>query len=76
MTSVFKAEWFELFNLQEHGQNMRLKVVKWTGIPISVGIAPTKALAKVANRIAKKYPERTQGVYIIDSDQKKKHSNG
>ena len=62
---------FELFNLQEHGQNMRLKVVKWTGIPISVGIAPTKALAKVANRITKKYPERTQGVYIIDSDQKR-----
>ncbi len=66
-----KLHGFELFNLQEHGLNMRLKVVKWTGIPISVGIAPTKALAKVANRIAKKFPERTNGVYSIDTDEKR-----
>jgi DNA polymerase V len=50
---------------------MRLKVIKWTGIPVSVGIAPTKALAKVANRIAKKYSERTKGVYIIDNEEKR-----
>ena len=37
---------------------------------ISVGIAPTKALSKLANRIAKKYPIETKGVYIIDSDEK------
>lgn len=61
---------FELFNLQEYGQEMMLKVSKWTGIPISIGIAPTKALAKVANRIAKKYPKQTNGVYIIDSKEK------
>jgi len=60
---------FELFNLQEYGMLMRNKVVKWTGIPISVGIAPTKALSKVANRIAKKFSERTKGVYIIDSEE-------
>ena len=33
-------------------------VLKWTGIPISIGIAPTKALAKVFNRIAKKFPKK------------------
>lgn len=33
---------------------IRAKVFKWTGIPISVGIAPTKTLAKVANETAKK----------------------
>jgi DNA polymerase V len=60
---------FELFNLQEYGILMRNKVVKWTGIPISIGIAPTKALSKVANRIAKKFSERTKGVYIIDSEE-------
>lgn len=60
---------FEFFNLQEYGMLMRNKVVKWTGIPISVGIAPTKALSKVANRIAKKFSERTKGVYIIDSEE-------
>ncbi|MCK9481789.1 MAG: Y-family DNA polymerase [Bacteroidia bacterium] len=59
------------FNLQQYGESMRCKVTKWTGIPISVGIAPTKALAKLANRIAKKFPEKTQGVYIIDSEDKR-----
>lgn len=29
-------------------------VKQWTGIPISIGIAPTKTLAKLANRLAKK----------------------
>ncbi|HNS43133.1 MAG TPA: Y-family DNA polymerase, partial [Taishania sp.] len=59
------------FNLNDYGLNMRKKVGKWTGIPISVGIAPTKALAKAANRIAKKFPERTNGVYVIDSEEKR-----
>ena len=45
-------------------------VFKWTGIPISIGIAPTKALAKVANRISKKFPNQTKGVYLINSEQK------
>ncbi|WP_132537854.1 Y-family DNA polymerase [Rhizobium sp. PP-F2F-G48] len=35
----------------------RAAVLQWTGIPVSVGIAPTKTLAKVANRLAKKTPE-------------------
>ena len=40
-------------------------VWKWTGIPVSIGLAPTKSLAKVANRIAKK----NKGFYSIDSEQ-------
>ena len=35
-------------------EEMRKTVLKWTGIPISVGIGPTKTLAKMANRMAKK----------------------
>lgn len=58
-------------NLQEIGENIHKQVFKWTGIPVSVGFAQTKALAKIANRIAKKYPQRTKGVYIIDSDEKR-----
>ena len=46
-------------------------VFKWTGIPVSIGIAPTKALAKIANRIAKKFPNQTKGVYLINSEQKR-----
>lgn len=57
--------------LQTYGKKMRIHVLQWTGIPVSVGIAPTKALAKLANRIAKKFPERTQGSYVIDTDEKR-----
>ena len=55
----------------EYGLDMKRKVEKWTGIPISIGTAPTKALAKVANRIAKKFPEITRGSYVIDSEEKR-----
>ena len=41
-----------------------------TGIPVSIGIAPTKTLGKVANHFAKKYPGY-RGVCIIDSDEKR-----
>lgn len=60
---------FQYFNLHEIGTEMRKKVYKSTGIPVSVGFAPTKALAKVANRIAKKFPQ-FGGVYVIDSVEK------
>jgi DNA polymerase V len=62
---------FDLFNLEQEGQRMRKQVRKWTGIPVSVGIAPTKALAKIANKIAKKFVNRTQGVYAIDTEKKR-----
>lgn len=62
---------FELFNLMEIGNKMKNEVEKCTGIPVSVGFAPTKALAKVANKIAKKFPDRTGGVYMIDDDSKR-----
>ena len=69
--AFLKLEGFEYFDLQNYGEQMHKKVLKWTGIPVSVGIAPTKALAKVANRIAKKYPQHTNSVYIIDNDEKR-----
>jgi DNA polymerase V len=40
--------------LEAHARELRGTVLQWTGIPVSVGIAPTKTLAKVANRFAKK----------------------
>jgi len=59
---------FGHFDLQKLGEQMRQQVTKGTGIPISVGFAPTKALAKVANKIAKKYQAVTGGVHVIDND--------
>jgi len=44
-------------DLNEYGHHIRETVFKWTGLPVSVGIAPTKTLAKIANHIAKKNSE-------------------
>lgn len=55
-------------DMKKQGLAMREQVLRWTGIPIGVGIAPTKALCKAANRIAKKFPE-TGGVHVIDSEE-------
>ncbi len=41
---------------------MREKIIRYTGIPVCVGIGPTKTLAKLANFIAKKHP-RSKGVF-------------
>ena len=57
------------FNYKDYGKQIRYAVTKGTGIPVSIGIAPTKSLAKVANKVAKKFPEQTEGVHIIDSDE-------
>jgi len=49
-------------------REIRRKVFRWTGIPVSVGIGETKTLAKVANHIAKKNREH-KGVFLFGSDQ-------
>ena len=41
-------------DVEEYGKKIRDRVLKWTGIPTSVGISSTKTLSKVANHIAKK----------------------
>ena len=46
-------------------------VWSWTGIPVSIGLAPTKSLAKIANRIAKKSPDITKGFYSINNNKKR-----
>lgn len=66
---LFKG--FKHFDLQKKCLAMRKQVRQWTGIPVSVGLAPSKALAKIANKIAKKFPEKTQGVYCIDTEEKR-----
>ncbi len=55
----------------DYGIQMKKRVQKWVGIPVCVGFAPTKALSKVANRIAKKFQDRTQGIYVIDTEEKR-----
>ncbi|MDI9337831.1 MAG: Y-family DNA polymerase [Alphaproteobacteria bacterium] len=54
--------------LKDLGFAMRQKVWQHTNIPTCVGIAPTKSLAKVANKIAKKFQEQTQSVYVMETE--------
>lgn len=61
---------FENINLSELGGKLVQTVIRNTGIPVSLGIAPTKTLAKVANKFAKKY-KAYKGVCIIDTDDKR-----
>ena len=42
-------------------RDLRTRVHRWTGIPVSIGIGPTKTLAKIANRIAKSAPRTGRG---------------
>ena len=69
--SFLKLEGFEDYNLTDYGMLMKNRILKWTGIPTCAGIAPTKALSKVANKIARKYPNQTNGVYVIDTELKR-----
>ena len=50
-----------------YGREIRDTVLGWTGLPVSVGVGPTKTLAKIANRTAKKDPAH-QGVFVMPDD--------
>lgn len=54
-------------NLLELGIKIRRTVFQYTGIPVTVGIAPTKALAKLANRYAKK-KYKALGVHCLANE--------
>ena len=64
-------EGFQQYDMEAYAQQMRKRVRKWTGMPVSIGLGPSKGLAKVANRIAKKFAAKTNGVYVIDSEEKR-----
>ena len=57
------------YDFKTYGAKIRQRILKWTGIPTCVGIAPTKALSKVANKIARGFLDETKGTYVIDSDE-------
>jgi DNA polymerase V len=61
----------EYFSLNQFGHQMKDTIFGYTGLPVGVGIAPTKVLAKLANRISKKRVSENQGVFVIDSEEKR-----
>ncbi|ROM44116.1 DNA polymerase V subunit UmuC [Pseudomonas protegens] len=58
-------------SLDQFGRQIRAQVLRCTGIPVGVGIAPTKTLAKLANHTAKRLQAHTGGVVDI-TDQVKR----
>jgi len=54
-------------DILEHGYKIRKTILKWTGIPTSIGIATTKTLSKAANYIAKK--EKSGIVDLVNTKQ-------
>ena len=55
-------------DLQQWGENLHRRIKRSVGMPVSIGLAPNKTLAKIASKLAKKFP-----VYrhccIIDNDE-------
>lgn len=56
--------------LKPYYEKVVLQIRKWVGIPVSIGLAPTRTLAKIASKYAKQYPAYN-GVCIIDTDEKR-----
>ena len=56
-------------NLRQYGASIKETVFRYTGLPVGVGIAPTKVLAKLANRMAKKI-EKYDHVCVLDTQAK------
>lgn len=54
-------------NINEYAWQIKNTVKEWTGIPVAVGVAPTKTLAKVANRISKK-SLKANGVLVLQDE--------
>ena len=51
--------------LEDYGKEIRERILKWTGIPTSIGISNTKTLCKIANHVAKK---KQTGVTFLNKD--------
>lgn len=58
--------------LKEWGENLAKKIRKWTGVPVSIGMARTKTLAKMASKFAKKYPGYNKCCLIGTDEQREK----
>ena len=55
------------------GRHLSQIVERWTGIPVSIGVAPTKTLAKLASRFAKKH-KGYRGCCLIDTPEKRRRA--
>ncbi|MDX2050333.1 MAG: Y-family DNA polymerase [Rickettsiaceae bacterium] len=61
----------EISNIDQYAKEIRSVILKYTGIPVSIGIGQTKTLAKIAQNFAKKHPF---GIYSILSEEEQKNA--
>lgn len=62
---------FKYIDAHDYCVKIKNEIQDKENIPVSIGVAPTKTLCKVANRIVKDFPEKfNKGVYILDSPEK------
>jgi len=59
------------FNLEEYMRSVADKIQLWTDIPVSVGIAPSKTIAKMGSKFAKQY-KGYKSVCCIDTEEKRR----
>lgn len=59
-----------LYDLEEMMRTLKERILLWTDVPVSVGIAPTKTLAKMGSKFAKQY-KGYRGVCMIDTEAKR-----
>jgi DNA polymerase V len=57
-------------NVPQMCHDLVAKVRKWVGVPVSIGVAPTKTLAKIASHFAKQY-RGYKGVCMMDTEEKR-----
>ena len=57
-------------DLKKWGENLHKKIKQYVGMPVSIGLAPNKTLAKMASHFAKKY-QGYRHCCMIDSDEKR-----
>ncbi len=69
--AFLKIDSIDIREAKDYALEIKDRIYKWTGIPVSVGIAQTKTLSKVAIEIAKKFQKKTGGVYVVDNEEKR-----
>ena len=62
--AFLNLEGLPLEELQQKGRDLSARIRRDTGIPVSIGIAPTKTLAKIASKLCKQYP-KLQGCCLM-----------
>lgn len=69
--AFFKLSDRSIEEVETIGKRIQKEILQQLGLPVSVGIAKSKALAKLANNIVKQYPEKTNHVYVIGTEEQR-----